>query len=364
MSGRRHPRTLEEAYFLRDDADDPQERNFYQERVYALRRAEYQRLGIPTDSSSRRRERRRAVEFSREVFFLEVDEISGRRSFGGGGRAREEARRHAARLDKHASIGHASPNRLASPHAVALYRRNFLELLRIGKSGGEAYYLSRVIGPVNAAEFGDALESVRRTGCPRGRPAYAVERAAVRILDLPGGMILTLLAFFVSLFAFMWASTGFWDGAGAGHPDRLRREQAHETFDVLGLLRLLQLGHPLFYGRHVAPSRFVPRGLLCGHRTSLRFACLPLPGWKVGSHSASYERHDSRLYGGTVSPRLRARRRPCGDILHGGSRPSIERARPPRTISRGRPFAFRSPAGYLRHPCDSHALQGSALSFS
>lgn len=126
-------------------------------------------------------------------------------------RTTEQARRHAARLDKH-----ASPNQLASPHAVELYRRNFLELLRIGKPGSEAYYLSRLIGPVDDADFGEALESVGRTGCPRGRPAYVVERAAIRILDLPGGMILTLLALFASLFAFAWASKGLWGGAGAG----------------------------------------------------------------------------------------------------------------------------------------------------
>lgn len=211
MSGRREPGTLEEAYFLRDDADDPQERDFYQGRVYALRRAEYRRRGIPTDSSSRRRERLSAVEFSREVFFLEVDEIAGRQNPGGRQRAREAARRHAARLD-----GHAYLKQPASPHAVELYRRNFLELLRIGKSGSEAYYLSRVIGPVGDAEFAGALESVRRTGYPRGRAAYAVERAAVRMLDLPGGMILTLPAFFASLFTFVRASKGFWVGAGAG----------------------------------------------------------------------------------------------------------------------------------------------------
>lgn len=210
MSGRRHPRTLEEAYFLRDDADDPEERDFYQGRVYALRRAEYQSRGIPTDSSSGRRERQRAVEFSREVFFLEVDGISDRQTPGGGQRAREAARRHAARLDKH-----ASPNQLASPHAVELYRRNFLGLLRMGKSGSEAYYLARVIGPVGDAEFRDALERVRRTGYPRGSAAYAVERAAIRILDLPGGMILTLLTFFASLFAFVWA-TEKWGNASAG----------------------------------------------------------------------------------------------------------------------------------------------------
>jgi hypothetical protein len=99
---------------------------------------------------------------------------------------------------------------------VELYRRNFLQLLRTGKSAGEAYYLSRIIGPVGDAEFGSALQNVRRTGYPRKRSAYVVERAAIWIWDLPGGIILTLLAFFASLFALVWATTNIWGEAGAG----------------------------------------------------------------------------------------------------------------------------------------------------
>jgi hypothetical protein len=99
---------------------------------------------------------------------------------------------------------------------VELYRRNYLELLRMGKSPSEAYYLSRVIGLAGEGEFRHALESVRETGYPaRGGVAYAVERAAIQIRDLPGGMILILLTFFASLFAFVWA-TQTWDNAKAG----------------------------------------------------------------------------------------------------------------------------------------------------
>ena len=51
---------------------------------------------------------------------------------------------------------------------------------------------------------GVALQSVRESGYPaRGGMAYAVERAAIQIRDLPGGMILILLTFFASLFAFV-----------------------------------------------------------------------------------------------------------------------------------------------------------------
>ncbi|MBA3614708.1 MAG: hypothetical protein H0W52_01090, partial [Rubrobacteraceae bacterium] len=100
--------------------------------------------------------------------------------------------------------------------AVELYRRNYLELLRMGKSPSEAYYLSRVIGLASEGEFRLAVESVRETGHPaRGGVAYAVERAAIQIRDLPGGMILILLTFFASLFAFVWA-TQTWDTAETG----------------------------------------------------------------------------------------------------------------------------------------------------
>ena len=124
----------------------------------------------------------------------------------------EEARRYAARLDTHAFL-----KQLAAPHsgAVDLYRRNYLELLRMGKPPSEAYYLSRIIGLAGEQEFRAALESIRRTGYPGGRLPYLVEKAAIRIRDLPGGMILILLTFFVSLFAFVWA-TNEWGNASAG----------------------------------------------------------------------------------------------------------------------------------------------------
>ncbi|CAN5817217.1 hypothetical protein BH18ACT11_BH18ACT11_08150 [soil metagenome] len=217
MDERRIPETLEEAYRLRDTADSLQDRDFYQEQVYHLRREEYRSRGIRTEISSRRRERQSAIEFSREMFFLEVAEISGRtqaRSAGRGVRvAQHEACRYATRLDTHAFL-----KQLASPHsgAVELYRRNYLKLLQMGKTPSEAYYLSRVIGLAGEGEFGRAIESVRETGHPsRGGVAYTVERAAIQIRDLPGGMILILLTFFASLFAFVWA-TQTWDSAETG----------------------------------------------------------------------------------------------------------------------------------------------------
>jgi hypothetical protein len=211
MGERRIPETLEEAYRLRDSADSLQERDFYQEQIYHLRREEYRSRGIRTEISSRRRERQSAIEFSREMFFLEVAEIS--RHGPEARAAQHEARKYATRLDTHAFL-----KQLASPHsgAVELYRRNYLELLRMGKSPSEAYYLSRVIGLAGEGEFRHALQSVRETGYPaRGGLAYAVERAAIQIRDLPGGMILILLTFFASLFAFVWA-TQTWDTAEAG----------------------------------------------------------------------------------------------------------------------------------------------------
>ena len=124
MEDRSIPGTLEEAYRLRDSAESLQERDFYQEQVYHLRREEYRSRGIRTEISSRRRERQSAIEFSREMFFLEVAEISVRASGRPGGRearaAQHEARRYATRLDTHAFL-----KQLASPHsgAVDLYRR-------------------------------------------------------------------------------------------------------------------------------------------------------------------------------------------------------------------------------------------------
>jgi hypothetical protein len=211
MEERRIPETLEEAYHLRDASGSLEERDFYQEQVYRMRREEYRSRGIRTEISSRRRERQSALEFSREMFFIEVTEIAARQTERGDRRsgsreiriAQGEARRYATRLDTHAFL-----KQLASPHsgAVDLYRRNYLELLRSGKPPVEAYYLSRVIGLADEGEFRYALQNVRRTGFPKGRLPYAVERAAIQIRDLPGGMILILLTFFISLFAFVWAT--------------------------------------------------------------------------------------------------------------------------------------------------------------
>lgn len=212
MDDRKIPETLEEAYRLRDEAEDLGTRDFYQEQVYRLRREEYRARGIRTEISSRRRERQSAIEFSREMFFLEVSEIARGPEDAENQAVQQEARRYAARLDTHAFL-----KQLASPssRAVDLYRRNYLELLRMGKEPGEAYYLSRVIGLVNDEEFWQAIETIRQTGYPKGRLPYAVERAAIQIRDLPGGMILILLTFFASLFAFVWA-TGAWGEASPG----------------------------------------------------------------------------------------------------------------------------------------------------
>ena len=211
MEEKRIPKTLEEAYRLRDSAPSISERDFYQEHVYRLRREEYRARGIRTEISSRRRERQSALEFSREMFFMEVAEIMRRRGPERVGR-QEEVHRYTSRLDTHAFL-----KQLASPHsgAVELYRRNYLELLRLGKSPREAYYLSRVIGLVGDAEFRSILENVRRNGHPKGHLPYIVEKTAIQIRDLPGGMILILLTFFASLFAFVWA-TGAWGQASPG----------------------------------------------------------------------------------------------------------------------------------------------------
>lgn len=213
MEERRIPETLEEAYRLRDTADDLTDRDFYQEQVYRIRREEYRSRGIRTEISSRRRERQSDLEFSREMFFLEVSEISGGENDRASRTNQQEARRYATRLDTHAFL-----KQLASPHsgAVELYRRNYLELLRSGKSPSEAYYLSRVIGLAGDQEFQSYVEKVRETGYPKGRLSYTVERAAIQVRDLPGGMILILLTFFASLFAFVWASNVWGDPTNAG----------------------------------------------------------------------------------------------------------------------------------------------------
>src|SRR5215211_7990619 len=75
MEEKRIPKTLEEAYKLRDAAGSEAEWDFYQEQVYLLRREEYRARGIRTEISSRRRERQSALELSREMFFIEVAEI-------------------------------------------------------------------------------------------------------------------------------------------------------------------------------------------------------------------------------------------------------------------------------------------------
>ncbi|CAN5678925.1 hypothetical protein BH24ACT22_BH24ACT22_18930 [soil metagenome] len=213
MEERRIPETLEEAYRLRDSAGEVDDWDFYQDCVYRLRREEYRARGIRTEISSRRRERQSAIEFSREMFFLEVSEISGQQLSGREGRtAQQEARRYATRLDTHAFL-----KQLASPHsgAVDLYRRNYLELLRMGKSPGEAYYLSRVVGLAENEEFRRSMDNVQINGYPKGRLPYIVEKTAIQIRDLPGGMILILLTFFASLFAFVWATGAWGEGAGA-----------------------------------------------------------------------------------------------------------------------------------------------------
>ena len=53
-------------------------------------------------------------------------------------------------------------------------------------------------------------------GGPHSLLAYTVEKAAIQIRDLPGGMILILLTFFASLFAFVWASKLWGPPASAG----------------------------------------------------------------------------------------------------------------------------------------------------
>ena len=210
MDERKIPKTLEEAYTLRDGSESVEAREFYQDHIYRLRREEYRARGIRTEISSRRRERQSAIEFSREMFFLEVGEIvTARRNPGENpdGEALAEARGFATRIDNHAFL-----KQLASPHsnAVDLYRRNYLELLRLGKEPSEAYYISRVIGLAGEREFRQSLERVRQTGYPKGGGlSYLIERSAVQVRDFPGGMVLILLTFFASLFLFVWAS-GEW----------------------------------------------------------------------------------------------------------------------------------------------------------
>jgi hypothetical protein len=213
MEDRRIPETLEEAYRLRDSAESLQERDFYQEQVYHLRREEYRSRGIRTEISSRRRERQSAIEFSREMFFLEVAEISGRASGRPGGREARAAQ-HEARRTPPAST--PTPSSSSSPlrtrarssctgattwssSGSASPGRGLLPLAG-HRPGGRVR-----VSPGRGERGGDRLPDA-------GRLAYAVERAAIQIRDLPGGMILILLTFFASLFAFVWA-TQTWDSA-------------------------------------------------------------------------------------------------------------------------------------------------------
>jgi hypothetical protein len=55
----RLPRSLQEAYELRDASATPEERDYYQEHVYRLRGEEYRSRGIRFEESARRRERSR-----------------------------------------------------------------------------------------------------------------------------------------------------------------------------------------------------------------------------------------------------------------------------------------------------------------
>src|SRR5215217_2907821 len=88
MGERRIPETLEEAYRLRDTADSLQERDFYQEQVYHLRREEYRSRGIRTEISSRRRGAVQAqlpgATQDGQVSFRSVLPLAGYRACGGG----------------------------------------------------------------------------------------------------------------------------------------------------------------------------------------------------------------------------------------------------------------------------------------
>ncbi len=56
---RKVPKTLDEAYELRDASATPDEQDFYQQLVYRLRAEEYRSRNINTAESVRRRERSR-----------------------------------------------------------------------------------------------------------------------------------------------------------------------------------------------------------------------------------------------------------------------------------------------------------------
>ena len=119
MEEKRIPKTLDEAYRLRDSSMGIPERDFYQEHIYRLRREEYRARGIRTEISSRRRERQSALEFSREMFFMEVAEIMRRRGDGPGRASRDEIRRYTSRLDTHAFLSSSHPRPGAVNSTVA-----------------------------------------------------------------------------------------------------------------------------------------------------------------------------------------------------------------------------------------------------
>lgn len=60
MNKRKIPKTLDEAYELRDCSTEPEERHFYQKCVYGLRASQYSSRGIVTESSIVQRQKRRA----------------------------------------------------------------------------------------------------------------------------------------------------------------------------------------------------------------------------------------------------------------------------------------------------------------
>ena len=70
MEEKRIPKTLEEAYRLRDSAPSISERDFYQEHVYRLRRVEYCSRGIRNEISSSSRDRLCAIECIREMIYI------------------------------------------------------------------------------------------------------------------------------------------------------------------------------------------------------------------------------------------------------------------------------------------------------
>ncbi len=60
IENRRVPQTLEEAYRLRDESENSDERDFYQQCVYRLRAEKYRSRNIDTKISIQRREKYRA----------------------------------------------------------------------------------------------------------------------------------------------------------------------------------------------------------------------------------------------------------------------------------------------------------------